>query len=76
MGLVSKLSRQALQVTANHLEVECTYDIVTDRSGKRYLQLDTYGSSKRAIPGKKSQSIRFCTEALEQLKEILRENSL
>ena len=76
MGLVSKLSRQPLQVRANHLPVECTYDIVTDQSGKRCLQLDTYGSSKREIPGKKSQSIRFSPEALAQLKDLLRENDL
>lgn len=76
MGLVCKLSRQPLHVRANHLQVECTYDIVTDESGKKYLQLDTYGSSKREIPGKKSQSIRFSPEALAQLKEVLRENGL
>ena len=56
--------------------MECTYDIVTDPSGRKYLQLDTYGSSKREIPGKKSQSIRFSPEALAQLKEVLRENNL
>jgi len=76
MGLVSKLSHQTLQVRANHLEVECTYDVVTDQAGKKYLQLDTYGSSKREIPGKKSQSIRFSPEALAQLKQVLLDNNL
>jgi len=76
MGLVSKLTHQALQVRAGHLAVECTYDVVTDQAGLKYLQLDTYGSSKRAIPNKKSQSIRFSPEALAQLKRILTENNL
>ena len=36
-----------------------------------YLQVDTYGSRQRRIPGKKSQSIRFAPEAVQQLKAIL-----
>ena len=76
MGLVTKLTRQALQVRAAHLEVECTYEVVLDADGSRYLQLDTYGSSKRKIHGKKSQSIRFSPSALEHLKAVIRENGL
>ena len=30
-----------------------------ERDGKSYLQLDTYGSADRKIPGKVSQSIQF-----------------
>jgi hypothetical protein len=35
------------------------------------LQIDTYGSARRKIVGKKSQSMRFLPEAIKQLKEIL-----
>ncbi len=38
------------------------------------LQIDTYGSESRKIPGKVSQSIRFSPEALKQLSKIIREN--
>jgi hypothetical protein len=75
MGLINKLSRQSLHRAGSHFEVECTYDIVSDEHGKRYLQLDTYGSSKREVPGKKSQSMRFSQEAIAQLKQILRDNN-
>jgi len=53
-------------------EADCTYSIVVDDQG-RYLQIDTYGSTNRQIPGKKSQSIRFAPEAIEQLKTLLKE---
>ncbi|EEY36912.1 hypothetical protein VII_000664 [Vibrio mimicus MB451] len=39
--------------------------------GEKYLQVDTYGSVKRKETGKKSQSIRFSPEAIEQLKSII-----
>jgi hypothetical protein len=35
------------------------------------LQIDTYGSVDRKLPGKKSQSLRFAPEAINQLREIL-----
>jgi hypothetical protein len=44
---------------------------VTARNGKKYLQMDTYWSDEREIPGKISQSIQFSLEAIEQLKKIL-----
>ncbi len=46
--------------------------LLTDDLEDKYLQIDTYGSATRKIPGKKSQSIRFSPEAIDQLKEILK----
>jgi hypothetical protein len=54
-----------------HGEVECGYTAF-ESGGKTYLQLDTYGSSERAIPGKVSQSIQLDEEAARQLKRLLR----
>jgi hypothetical protein len=71
MAIVKKLEPLKLEKDAKHLEVNCTFSIITDDQGKRYLQIDTYGSAKRRIPGKKSQSLRFTPEAIEQLKDIL-----
>jgi hypothetical protein len=70
MAFVRQMEQLALQKDSPHTEVECTYSFVTDQ-GHRFLQIDTYGSTTRKIPGKKSQSIRFAPEAIEQLKILL-----
>jgi hypothetical protein len=71
MAIVRRLDHQQLQVEASHTEVAATYSVVQDRDGVRYLQVDTYGSVDRQMPGKKSQSIRFAPEAVEELKAII-----
>jgi hypothetical protein len=71
MALIRQLRHQALEKDSRHTEAECTYSIVTDKHGHKLLQIDTYGSNERKLRGKKSQSIRFSTEALQQLKMIL-----
>ena len=70
MALVQKLKKQKLEKGSPHTKVECTYSIVDGE----FLQIDTYGSKKRKILGKKSQSIRFTPEAIAQLKALLREH--
>ena len=70
MAIVRKLVIQQLEQGSQHSETECTYTIVREHDGT-YLQIDTYGSRQRRIPGKKRQSIRFAPEASEQLKDIL-----
>jgi len=74
MAIVRKLEPIQLDRDSKHSEVDCTYAIVEDDKGNKYLQIDTYGSKSRKIPGKKSQSIRFSPEAIEKLKEILKQN--
>jgi len=71
MAIVRKLDPIQLERDSRHSEVNCTYSIVIDDMGDKYLQIDTYGSATRKIPGKKSQSIRFSPEAINQLKVIL-----
>ena len=71
MAIVRKLEQIKLEVEAKHTEANSTYSIIKDESGEKYLQIDTYGSRKRKIPGKKSQSIRFSPEAIKQLKTII-----
>jgi hypothetical protein len=72
MAIVRKLKRMTLDRDSKHSEVdECTYAIIRGEDGRRSLQIDTYGSALRKIPGKKSQSIRFSPEAIEQLRNIL-----
>jgi len=71
MAIVRRLNHLALEKDTPHREVDCTYSIIHDDAGRRYLQVDTYGSKVRQIPGKKSQSIRFAPEAIEQFKALL-----
>lgn len=70
MAIVTILERKDLERDSKHSDVQCTYAIV-DANEKRYLQIDTYGSAVRKMPGKKSQSLRFSPEAVKQLKEII-----
>ena len=72
MAIVRKLDRITLEKDSKHTDVKCTYSIVIDNRGRKYLQIDTYGSATRKMPGKKSQSIRFSPEAITQLKSILK----
>jgi hypothetical protein len=70
MAIIRKLEQLTLEKDTPHTEVQCTYSIVESKEG-RYLQIDTYGSTTRKIPGKKSQSIRFAPEAIQQLRILL-----
>lgn len=73
MAIVRRLELLGLEKDAPHSEADCTYSIVSVDGGQKFLQIDTYGSKARQIPGKKSQSIRFAPEAIAQLKALLSE---
>jgi hypothetical protein len=53
-----------------HTDVECGYRIVGG-GNETLLQLDTYGSDERQIPGKVSQSIQIDRTAAAALLQIL-----
>ena len=72
MALVRKMSMVSLERDAPHLEVDCTYSIISVAGSEKFLQIDTYGSRKRKMRGKKSQSIRFSTEALRKIREVIK----
>ena len=71
MAIVRQLEFHSLQFDSKHTETHGTFSIVKDKEGHKYLQIDTYGSTERKIEGKKSQTIRFSVEAVQQLREIL-----
>ncbi len=71
MAIVRLIEHQPLQVEPPHKEVAATYAIVRGEGGERCLQIDTYGSADREMPGKKSQSIRLTPEAIAQLRELI-----
>lgn len=76
MALVTTLEHQQLERDIPHQAVRCTYSVVLAATGEQFLQLDTYGSIKRQIKGKKSQSIRFSIAALREIVDIARANKL
>ena len=76
MALVKALTHQAINGSSTHSEVDCTFSIIANADGSKSLQLDTYGSKTRKIPGKKSQSLRFDSDALAALKKIISDNDL
>jgi len=72
MAIVKKLKRIALEVGTPHSVLkDCTYSIIVGDDGRKSLQIDSYGSANRKMPGKKSQSLRFSPEAIDQLRRIL-----
>jgi len=74
MAIVRRQEQLALEKDSPHKDVDCTYSVVTDERGRRYLQIDTYGSTDRKMPGKKSQPIRFAPEAIKQLKTLIQQH--
>ena len=54
-----------------HTEVECGYRIFMGAAGA-ILQLDTYGSDERQIPGKVSQSLQVDEYAARELLTLIR----
>ncbi len=70
MAIVRNLEKLSLERDSKHTEVKCTFSIIENDEGTS-LQVDTYGSKERQEKGKKSQSIRFAPEAIEQLRKII-----
>jgi len=54
-----------------HKETEATYTPF-HRDGKTFLQIDTYGTQDREIPGKKSQSFQLDEIGAKILFDILK----
>lgn len=71
MAIIRHLEHVLLQIDSKHSDAQATYSLVKDEAGSKYLQIDTYGSSERKMPGKKSQSIRLSPEAIKELRVIL-----
>ena len=44
--------------------------ISQDKIFEKFVQIDTYGSSERAIPGKVSQSLRLSKSAFDELSKL------
>jgi hypothetical protein len=70
MALIERLEYRPLEGTHVHGGVTCGYRWF-EVDGRRILQLDTYGSADRAIPGKVSQSLQLDESAARELKLLI-----
>lgn len=71
MALVNILEPKTMERNRVHDPVEATFTVFTDVAGRKYLQIDTYGTAYRAVPGKVSQSIQFSRQSIRQLRAII-----
>ena len=67
MAIVREFHPKDLERNSKHSEVTATISLVEDDAGERFVQIDTYGSKDREIPGKVSQSLRLSKSAFDQL---------
>ncbi len=72
MALIKEFQQAPSDAQKVHGPVTCGYRAFTIE-GRRILQLDTYGSTERAIPNKISQSVQLDAEAARALLDIISE---
>lgn len=72
MALINEFQQAPSDVQRLHGPVTCGYRAFTV-DGRRILQLDTYGSTERAIPNKISQSVQLDAEGARALLDIIAE---
>ena len=55
-----------------HTPVTATYTVFDTIDGEHYVQIDTYGKSDRAVPGKTSQSLQIDRDSAKFIIELLK----
>lgn len=73
MALITTIEKLSMDVNKVHELADCTYSVF-EQDGKKYIQIDTYGSAKRKFKGKKSQTIQFDAQGAKQLKRLIAEH--
>ncbi len=71
MALIRKFSKLESERTSLHEEIEARYTVF-ERDGQGFVQINTYGTLGREMPGKVSQSIQLDQQGAEALIGILR----
>ncbi|MDF2607133.1 MAG: hypothetical protein K0S34_1328 [Bacillales bacterium] len=69
MALVKRMEKISRNSKLHDVE-EASYNVVHSR-GDVYIQINTYGSKERKTKGEVSQTIQLSVEAINQLKEII-----
>ena len=66
MAIVRKFTEEP--VTRDTKHTECTGKLrAVETGGEKFIQIDTYGSAEREMPGKISQSLRLSESAVQQI---------
>lgn len=71
MALVRTIKEATKERQTLHEETICLASTFTDEKGRRYIQLDTYGTKSRKMPNKVSQAIQFDEGSARQLKRLI-----
>ncbi len=71
MAIVTRIEKDDRSLGAHPTRLVAKY-IVAERDGKRVLQLNSYGSEDRQVPGKLSQTLQFTEESAYQLYRVLK----
>lgn len=72
MAIVTRLERDTRSIRGAHpTKLTARYQ-VDEFDGKRLLQINTYGSDKRQIEDKQSQTLQFTEDSAKELFEILK----
>ena len=74
MALIHEFEKSTKDRQHVHKPTRCTYACFMGPDNKRYLTLDTFGSSDREFPDKASQAVQFDEESAGRLIEIIRES--
>ncbi|MCB1482249.1 MAG: methionyl-tRNA formyltransferase [Rhodobiaceae bacterium] len=71
MALIRKFTKKTMDRNQVHGEITATYSVFhwDDRT---LLQIDSYGSKARKIPGKKSQTFQLDEQGASALFQILK----
>ncbi len=71
MALVTNFERSEKDRHTVHKPTVCAFSTFVGPDNHSYLQLDTFGSDDREIPGKVSQSIQLGANAAAELKRLI-----
>lgn len=71
MALIRKFANKSMDRNSIHKEIEASYTVF-ENDGRVFVQIDSYGTDDRQIPGKKSQTIQLDKTGAENLYKILK----
>lgn len=71
MALLKFFEPSDVQTGRVHEQVDCRYKVFENGSNGPVLQLDTFGSGLREIPGKVSQTIQLDRDSALELSRII-----
>lgn len=71
MALIGKFEEKHMERNSIHKEIGASYTAF-EFDGRKFLQIDSYGTLDRQVPGKKSQSIQLDEDSAQALYDVLK----